>query len=41
MPVEGLDEASLPVALHAGGRLVAVGRRAEDRIQPEKVFDAA
>lgn len=39
--IHGLDPAGLPVVLHAGGRLVAVARRAEGVTRPEKVFDAA
>lgn len=41
--VEGLDAGEMPVALHEGGELVAVGRRRGDAgsIQPEKVFRAA
>lgn len=37
----GLEPAELPVVLHASGELIAMGRRADDVIRPEKVFDAS
>lgn len=39
--VDGLEPGILPVVLHASGELVAVGRRAEQAIRPEKVLDAS
>lgn len=41
--VPGLEPDALPVVLHAGGALVAIGRREsdEDAIRPEKVFDVS
>ena len=39
--VAGLEPAELPVVLHASGELIAVGRRADGAIRPEKVFDAS
>lgn len=43
VPVEGFNAADpdLPVVLHAGDELVAIGRRVEGATRPEKVFDAA
>ncbi|MFW6088777.1 MAG: tRNA pseudouridine(55) synthase TruB [Gemmatimonadota bacterium] len=38
--VAGLGPGELPVVLHAAGELVAVGRRADEAIRPDKVFDA-
>lgn len=38
--VAGLELAGLPVVLHAADELIAIGRRADGAIRPEKVFDA-
>jgi len=40
-PVDGLEPAGLPVALSAAGALVAIGRRADGVIRPDKVLDVA
>lgn len=37
----GLDPESQPVVLHAAGELIAIGRRDDGAIRPEKVFDAS
>jgi tRNA pseudouridine55 synthase len=37
----GLEPDGLPVALHEAGELVAIGRRVDAGIRPEKVFDAS
>lgn len=39
--VPGLDSEELPVALHAAGDLVAVARRVDYELRPEKVFDVS
>lgn len=38
--VPGLDPAEAPVVLRTDDELIAIGRRADDAIRPEKVFDA-
>lgn len=38
--IAGLEPAGLPVVLHSDDELIAVGRRADEAIRPEKVFDA-
>jgi len=40
-PVPGLDDAVLPVALHAHGKLVAIGAVDDDLLRPAKVFHAS